>query len=135
MDLAPFGSVIGTVAGGDSPYDYACRRSGMGPVAQPVFKTGAAWQPHARSVRLRRRSVKPKTSSGKESWVASEAQLPPQRKVLRGLETSRDCRGPARDGRAPAPAKRGRWLTLASLSSRSHFVIALGWLPLVRRKN
>jgi hypothetical protein len=30
----------------------------MGPVAQPVFKTGAAWQPHARSVRLRRRSVR-----------------------------------------------------------------------------
>jgi hypothetical protein len=29
----------------------------MGLVAQPVFKTGAAWQPHARSVRLRRRSV------------------------------------------------------------------------------
>src|SRR5882724_7978104 len=34
----------------------------MGPVAQPVFKTGAAWQPHARSVRLRRRSVKPRTA-------------------------------------------------------------------------
>src|SRR5690349_24609651 len=33
----------------------------MGPVAQPVFKTGAAWQPHARSVRLRRRSAKRKT--------------------------------------------------------------------------
>src|SRR5690349_811938 len=32
----------------------------MGPVAQPVFKTGAAWQPHARSVRLRRRSVNTK---------------------------------------------------------------------------
>lgn len=31
----------------------------MGPVAQPVFKTGAAWQPHARSVRLRRRSFGP----------------------------------------------------------------------------
>jgi hypothetical protein len=24
-----------------------CSRSGMGPVAQPVFKTGEAWQPHA----------------------------------------------------------------------------------------
>ena len=31
----------------------------MGPVAQQVFKTCAVWQPHARSVRLRRRSVKP----------------------------------------------------------------------------
>ena len=29
----------------------------MGPVAQQVFKTCAVWQPHARSVRLRRRSV------------------------------------------------------------------------------
>lgn len=29
----------------------------MGPVPQPVFKTGKAWQPHAGSVRLRRRSV------------------------------------------------------------------------------
>jgi hypothetical protein len=38
----------------------------MGPVAQPVFKTGAAWQPHARSVRLRRRSVEPKASNSKE---------------------------------------------------------------------
>jgi hypothetical protein len=28
-------------------------------VAQQVFKTCAVWQPHARSVRLRRRSVKP----------------------------------------------------------------------------
>ena len=39
---------------------YAQRRSGTGPVAQPVFKTGEVWQPHAGSVRLRRRSVKPK---------------------------------------------------------------------------
>ena len=30
-----------------------------GPVAQPVFKTGAVVQPTARSVRLRRRSAKP----------------------------------------------------------------------------
>jgi len=37
------------------------RRSGMGPVAQPVFKIGEAWQPHAGSVRLRRRSVSQKT--------------------------------------------------------------------------
>ncbi len=29
----------------------------MGLVAQPVFKTGEAWQPHAGSVRLRGRSV------------------------------------------------------------------------------
>jgi hypothetical protein len=29
----------------------------MGPVAQPVFKTGEVWQPHAGSVRLRGRSV------------------------------------------------------------------------------
>jgi len=29
----------------------------MGPVAQPVFKTGAVVQPKARSVRLRRRSA------------------------------------------------------------------------------
>ena len=26
---------------------YVCPRSGRGPVAQPVFKTGEAWQPHA----------------------------------------------------------------------------------------
>jgi hypothetical protein len=38
----------------------------MGPVAQPVFKTGAAWQPHARSVRLRRRSVEPNSRVSKE---------------------------------------------------------------------
>jgi len=31
--------------------------SGTGPVAQPVFKTGPAWQPHACSVRLRGRSA------------------------------------------------------------------------------
>ncbi len=35
----------------------------MGPVAQQVFKTCAVWQPHARSVRLRRRSVKPFVAS------------------------------------------------------------------------
>ena len=29
----------------------------MGPVAQPVFKTGEVWQPQAGSVRLRGRSV------------------------------------------------------------------------------
>ena len=34
-----------------------CARSGTGPVAQPVFKTGEVWQPHAGSVRLRGRSV------------------------------------------------------------------------------
>src|SRR5947208_10831814 len=44
-------------------------RSGMGPVAQPVFKTGAAWQPHARSVRLRRRSVEP--SAARTSGIAA----------------------------------------------------------------
>ena len=32
--------------------------SGTGPVAQPVFKTGPVWQPHACSVRLRGRSVR-----------------------------------------------------------------------------
>ena len=32
--------------------------SGTGPVAQPVFKTGEVWQPHAGSVRLRGRSVR-----------------------------------------------------------------------------
>src|SRR4051794_34556209 len=37
--------------------------SGTGPVAQPVFKTGPAWQPHACSVRLRGRSV-PETALG-----------------------------------------------------------------------
>ena len=31
--------------------------SGTGPVAQPVFKTGPVWQPHACSVRLRGRSA------------------------------------------------------------------------------
>ena len=36
---------------------YRAVRSGTGPVAQPVFKTGEAWQPHAGSVRLRGRSV------------------------------------------------------------------------------
>ena len=38
----------------------------MGPVAQPVFKTGEVWQPQAGSVRLRGRSVEPETpcSSG-----------------------------------------------------------------------
>jgi hypothetical protein len=37
----------------------ACVRSGTGPVAQPVFKTGTVVQPTARSVRLWRRSAKP----------------------------------------------------------------------------
>ena len=36
----------------------------MGPVAQPVFKTGEVWQPQAGSVRLRRRSVSQKPKSG-----------------------------------------------------------------------
>ena len=41
----------------------ACAASGMGPVAQLVFKTSAVVQPTARSVRLRRRSaeLKPRT--------------------------------------------------------------------------
>ena len=36
--------------------------SGTGPVAQPVFKTGEAWQPHAGPVRLRGRSVRDRAS-------------------------------------------------------------------------
>src|SRR2546429_2915480 len=52
-------------------------RSGTGPVAQPVFKTGAAWQPHARSVRLRRRSAEPKLErSEPSSQKARSAGLP-----------------------------------------------------------
>ena len=44
----------------------------MGPVAQQVFKTCAVWQPHARSVRLRRRSVKPFAASAKGSRVSQQ---------------------------------------------------------------
>ena len=53
----------------------------MGPVAQPVFKTGAAWQPHARSVRLRRRSAP--ANRGNLSFAASE--LHPLAVVEKGL--------------------------------------------------
>ena len=41
----------------------------MGPVAQPVFKIGEAWQPHAGSVRLRRRSVSQNQKAVKRSAV------------------------------------------------------------------
>jgi hypothetical protein len=36
--------------------------AGLCSVMPEVFKTGAAWQPYARSVRLRRRSVESKTA-------------------------------------------------------------------------
>ena len=54
LDMPDHGDLHGQILLGSG---LGLRRSGMGPVAQPVFKTGAAWQPHARSVRLRRRSV------------------------------------------------------------------------------
>src|SRR5918994_7617487 len=47
--------------------------SGMGPVAQPVFKTGAVVQPTAREVRLLRRSVNalPLAGQAEEQDVAA----------------------------------------------------------------
>jgi hypothetical protein len=47
--------------------------SGTGPVAQPVFKTGPVWQPHACSVRLRGRSVSrnPSAMRGFVHWCAA----------------------------------------------------------------
>ena len=45
-----------------------------GPVPQRVFKTRQAWQPHAGSVRLRGRSVKPKPAP-KAGFGVYEFQL------------------------------------------------------------
>ncbi len=44
----------------------------MGPVAQPVFKTGEVWQPQAGSVRLRGRSAEPKTAGSSRIGARKE---------------------------------------------------------------
>jgi hypothetical protein len=49
----------------------------LGPVAQPVFKTGEVWQPQAGSVRLRRRSVEPTRFVGRVSAPRPHPLRPP----------------------------------------------------------
>jgi hypothetical protein len=94
----------------------------MGPVAQQVFKTCAVWQPHARSVRLRRRSVTSIAASDRPRGASSVGRRRGARAARsEPPDTTTDC--------GPNVAQRIAVLRAKSPAARPRVTEAQGRLP------